>query len=93
LVRLDKKERVVTRLQSEVFFLDKINSFEPGRDKSAYRYWKMINAEKGSILVITGTRAKAQSFGREVGIGSSSLCLLGREFRGMTLLIRGGKKN
>src|ERR1043165_3115261 len=33
------------------------------------------------ILVITGTRTEAQSFRREVGIGSSSHCLLGREFK------------
>src|SRR6218665_21145 len=38
-------------------------------------------SERLIILVITGTRAEAQSFRREVGIRSSSHCLLGREFK------------
>lgn len=38
-------------------------------------------SERLIILVITGTRTEAQSFRREVGIGSSSHCLLGREFK------------
>lgn len=37
-------------------------------------------SERFMILVITGMRTEAQSFRREVGIGSSSHCLLGREF-------------
>ena len=40
-----------------------------------------VESERLMILVITGTRTEAQSFRREVGIGSSSHCLLGREFR------------
>lgn len=38
-------------------------------------------SERLMILVMTGTRIEAQSFKREVGIGSSSHCLLGRDFR------------
>jgi hypothetical protein len=40
-----------------------------------------VERERLIILVITGTRTEAQSFRREVGIGSSSHCLLGRELR------------
>jgi len=40
-----------------------------------------VESERLIILVIIGTRTEAQSFRREVGIGSSSHCLLGREFR------------
>ena len=40
-----------------------------------------MESERLMILVITGTRTEAQSFRREVGIGSSSHCLLGREFK------------
>src|SRR6218665_2027084 len=38
-------------------------------------------SERLIILVIIGTRTEAQSFRREVGIGSSSHCLLGRVFK------------
>ena len=37
-----------------------------------------IESERLIILVITGGRTDAQSFRREVGIGSNSHCLLGR---------------
>ena len=40
-----------------------------------------VESERLIIIVITGTTTEAQSFRREVGIGSSSHCLLGREFR------------
>src|SRR5688572_33441794 len=38
-----------------------------------------VESERLMILVITGTSTEAQSFRREVGIGSSSRCLLERE--------------
>jgi hypothetical protein len=38
-------------------------------------------SERLIILVIIGTRTEEQSFKREVGIGSSSHCLLGSAFR------------
>ena len=37
-----------------------------------------VESDRLIILVITGTRTEAQSLRREVGIGSSSHCLLGR---------------
>lgn len=40
-----------------------------------------VDSERLMIFVIIGTRAEAQSFRREVGIGSSSHCLLGRAFK------------
>jgi len=39
-----------------------------------------VESERLMIFVITGMRTEAHSFKREVGIGSSSHCLLGREF-------------
>ena len=48
--------------------------------------WKAIGklpaeSERLIILVITGRRTDVQLFRREVGIGSSSHCLLGSEFK------------
>ena len=40
-----------------------------------------MDSERLIIFVIMGTRAEAQSFRREVGIGSTSHCLLGRAFK------------
>ena len=40
-----------------------------------------VQSERLIILVITGRRTDAQSFRREVGIGSNSHCLLGSEFK------------
>ena len=40
-----------------------------------------VESERLIILVITGRRTDAQSFRREVGIGSNSHCLLGSEFK------------
>jgi len=49
-------------------------------------------SERLIVLVITGTRTEAQSFRREVGIGSSSHCLLGKEFkRSDTSALEAGK--
>ena len=39
-------------------------------------------------LIITGTRTEAHSFKRYVGIGQSSHCLLGREFKSTYMLQR-----
>jgi len=38
-----------------------------------------VDKERLIILVIMGTRIDAQSFSKEVGIGSSLNCLLGRD--------------
>lgn len=40
-----------------------------------------VESERLMIWVITGRRTDAQSFRREVGIGSNSHCLLGSEFK------------
>ena len=40
-----------------------------------------VESDRLIILVITGTRTEAQSLRREVGMGSSSHCLLGRALR------------
>ena len=41
----------------------------------------LVESERLIILVITGRRTDAQSFIREVRIGSNSHCLLGSEFK------------
>ena len=38
-----------------------------------------VDNERFIILVMMGTRIDAQSFSKEVGIGSSSHCLFGRD--------------
>jgi len=38
-----------------------------------------VDKERLTIFVMTGTRMDAQSFSKEVGIGSSSHCFLGRD--------------
>jgi len=38
-----------------------------------------VDKERLIILVMMGTRIDAQSFSKEVGTGSSSHCLLGRD--------------
>ena len=38
-----------------------------------------VDKERLTIFVIMGTRMDAQPFSKEVGIGSSSHCLLGRD--------------
>jgi len=38
-----------------------------------------VDKERFIILVMMGTRIDAQSFNKEVGMGSSSHCLFGRE--------------
>ena len=40
-----------------------------------------VDKEKLTIFVTMGTMMDAQSFSKEVGIGSSSHCLLGRDCR------------
>ena len=42
------------------------------------------------ILVIMGTRIAAQSFNKEVGIGSSSHCLLGRDCNRLYISVSDG---
>ena len=42
--------------------------------------WKLpVDKKRLIILVMMGTRIDAHSFSKEVGIGSSSHCLLGRD--------------
>ena len=47
-----------------------------------------VESERLIIWVITGRRTDAQSFRREVGIGSNSHCLLGSEFKSRLQLQR-----
>ena len=49
---------------------------------------KLTESEILVVLMITGTRSEVQSFRRKVDTGSSSHCLLGREFKQTAISIR-----
>ena len=54
--------------------------FSPGFPSRLIRPWKLPVDKKRLIIFVTlGTRIDAQSFSKDVGIGSSLHCLLGRD--------------
>ena len=52
-----------------------------------------VESERLIIWAITGRRTDAQSFRREVGIGSNSHCLLGSEFKSSKTSASGRMEN